>query len=65
MHPPFLLGDGGDWNLLDFQKGGVWQCLNFERGVAGRKGGNFFQGGLQLKKKKKLKSEILNDKKSL
>ena len=38
-------------NLLDgslepnFQKGGPWQDLSFWRGVAGKEGVTFFQGG--------------------
>ena len=69
MHPPlppplFLLEV---LNLLPnfFKKGGAWQDLNFERGVAGKEGGSFFQGGLQFYKKTQLKPEIFNDKKSL
>ena len=31
-----------------FSKTGAWQDLNFERGVSGKEGGNFFQGGLQF-----------------
>ena len=34
------------------QKGGAWQDLNSERGVAGKEGGNFFQGGLEFLQKK-------------
>ena len=34
-------------------------------GVAGKEGGDFFQGGLQFSHKNKLKSEIFNNKKSL
>ena len=65
MHPPFLLGG---LNLLpNFQKGEAWQVLNFEREVAGKEGGNVFQGGgkVAILQKKQLKSEIFNDKKSL
>ena len=35
----------------------------FWEGVVGKEGGDFFQGGLQLFHKSKLKSEIFNDKK--
>ena len=59
------LSAGGLNLLLNFQKGGPWQDLNFESGVAGKEGGNFFQGELQFYKKNYLKSEIFNDKKSL
>ena len=31
--------------IKTFQKGEAWQVLNFEREVAGKEGGNFFQGG--------------------
>ena len=34
-------------------------------GVAGKEGGDFFQGGCNFHIKNKLKSEIFNDKKSL
>ena len=44
---------------------GVRQDL-FLMGVAGKEQGDFFQGrGLQFLHKKKLKSEIFNDKRSL
>ena len=33
-------------------------------GVAGKEGGDFFQGGLQFSYKNKLKSEIFNDEKN-
>ena len=51
--PPFLLGG---LNLQpNFEKGRPLQDLNFEKGVAGKEGGNFFQGeGLQFKKKSKI-----------
>ena len=48
-----------------FSKKGAWQDLNFQRGLAGKEGSNFFQGGLQFLQKKQLKSEIFNGKKSL
>ena len=28
--------------------GGAWQDLNFKRGVAGKEGGDFFQGGVAI-----------------
>ena len=69
--PPLLsaggmVGGGGGLNLLpNFQKGGrAWQGLNFERGVPGKEGLTFFRGRGYNFYKKKLKSEILNDKKS-
>ena len=43
LPPPFLL-----WgvNILpNFQKGGAWEDFNSGREVAGKEGGNFFQGG--------------------
>ena len=40
-----LLSAGGLNLLPNLQKGGAWQDLNFDRGVAGKEGGNFFQGG--------------------
>ena len=51
-------------NLLpNFQKGGA-QDLNFEKGVAGKEGVTFFRG-VAIFTKKKLKSEIFNDKKKI
>ena len=54
-----------DLNLLpNFQKkGGDQQDLSFQRGVAGKEGGNFFQGVCNFYIKNKLKSEIFNNKK--
>ena len=50
VHPlpfPFLLGGRGVEPPTKFLKkeGGAWQDLIFERGVAGKDGGNVFQGG--------------------
>ena len=58
--PPFLLG-GVTPPTKYSKRGGL---TGPQRGVAGKEGGNFFQGRLQFykKKKKKLKSEIFNDK---
>ena len=50
--------------LPNFQKGGAWQVLNFERRVTGKEGVTFFGVGCNFTKKKN-KSEIFNDKKSL
>ena len=64
MHPPpSLFFCWGELNLQpNFQKGGVWQDRNFKRGVAGKEGSDFFQGGCNFHIKNKLKSEIFNDK---
>ena len=59
--PPFLK----IWLSLqpNFQKGGLDRTSTF-RGGCWERGGDFFQGGVQLSHNK-LKSEIFNDKKSL
>ena len=66
-HPP--LSAGGLSLQPNFQKGGRWgggltgpQLL---KGVAGKEGGDFFQGGCNFHISNKLKSETFNDKKSL
>ena len=46
-----LSAGGGVEPPTKFSKRGAWQSLSFERGVAGKKGGNFFQGGLQFLQK--------------
>ena len=67
VHPPPLSGEGGDGGW-----GGVEPLTKFSKKGGGIdripifRGGDFFSGGgLQFLPKKKLKSEILNDKKSL
>ena len=53
--PPFCRGGVGGWGLSlqpNFQNGGAWQDLDFYMGVAEKKGGDFFQGGLQFSHKK-------------
>ena len=61
--PPFLQG----WvePPTKFSKRGGLAGTQLLEGVAGKEGGDFFQGGLQFSHKNKLKSEIFNDKKSL
>ena len=45
MCPHFLLGDGGELSLLpNFQKGGGLTRSQFLEGVAGKEGGDLFQG---------------------
>ena len=62
--PPFCWGR--EMNVLpNFQKEGAWQDLNFKRGFAGKEGVTFFRGACKFYKKTKLKSEIINNKKSL
>ena len=48
---------------IKFQKGGLTRPQLLDRGCR-EKGVIFFRGGLQVSHKNKLKSEILNDKKS-
>ena len=66
--PPSLPPNDFCWRIepsTKFSKMGVRQDL-FLMGVAGKEQGDFFQGrGLQFLHKKKLKSEIFNDKRSL
>ena len=58
------LFSAGGLNLQpNFQKGALDRTLT-SRGGCWKRGGNFFQGGLQFLQKNKLKSEIVNDKKS-
>ena len=64
VHPP--LSDGGRVEPpTKFSKRGGLTGPQLLEGVAGKEGGEFFQGGLQFSHKNKLKSEIFNDKKSL
>ena len=55
VQPPFLLVGGG----------GVWEGGCFQKGVAGKKGSNFFRGRCNFYKKKKVKSELFNSKKKV
>ena len=65
LHPrPFPLSAGGLNLLLNFQKGGGLAGPQFLEGVAGKQWVTF-QGPCNVYMKKKLKSEIFNDKKSL
>ena len=62
---PFCRGGGRGWDSNQvFKKGGLTGPQLLE-GVAGKEGGDFFQGGCNFHIKNKLKSEIFNDKKSL
>ena len=58
----FLLGDWTSYQI--FERGGLTRP-QLKEGVAGKEGVPFCRGGLQFKKKNKVKSEIFNDKKSL
>ena len=51
------------WNQI-FKKGSLDRTSTFRGGLLGKRGGDFFEGGLQFSHKNKLKSEN-NDKKSL
>ena len=67
VHPPFsIAGEEGVEPLTKFsKKGGLTGPQLYEEGCW-KRGGNFFQGGYNVSKKKnKLKSEIFNSKKSL
>ena len=70
MHPPPpppLSARDGLSLQPNFQKGvGALTGTPFLEGVAGKEGGgDFFQGGCNFSTTNKLKSEILNDQKSL
>ena len=65
VHPPPPTG-GGVWTSNQiFQKRRGLTGPQLLEGVAGKEGGDFFQGGCNFHIKNKLKSEIFNDKKSL
>ena len=42
--PPHLSARGGWTSYQIFKKGGPDRASHFEKGVAGKEGGNFFQG---------------------
>ena len=58
--PPFLLVG---WTSCQIFKKGSLIGLQLWEGVAGKEGGNLFQGGYNFYEKNKLKSEIFNEKK--
>ena len=65
LSPPLSAGGARLKLLPNFQKGGASQDLIFERRIAGKKRVTFFRKGCNFHTKKKLKSEIFNDKNSL
>ena len=63
--PPPPLSARGVETPTKFSKSGGLTGPQLLEGVAGKEGGDFFQGGLQFSHENKLKSETFNDKKSL
>ena len=63
--PHLSAGGGGVETPTKFSKRGGLTGPQLLEGVAGKEGGDFFQGGCNFHIKNKLKSEIFNDKKSL
>ena len=63
VHPPFLQGRVEPPTKFSKRVGLTGPQLL--EGVAGKEGGDFFQGGCNFHIKNKLKSEIFNNKKSL
>ena len=63
VHPPFLQGRVEPPTKYSKRMGLTGPQLL--EGVAGKEGGDFFQGGCNFHIKNKLKSEIFNNKKSL
>ena len=64
MHPPFLLGNGGEGVVeppTKFSKRGGLVGSQFLEEGCWKKWGDFFLGGCSFYIKNKLKSEIFND----
>ena len=53
VQPPFLLGGGGLNLQPNFQKGGGFDRTSTFGGVAGKEGGEFFQGGVHFSQKER------------
>ena len=63
--PPFFQGEEEVEPPTKFSKGAGLTGSQLLEGIAGKEGGDLFQGGCNFHIKNKLKSQIINDKKSL